>query len=100
MSSAATEKPPRKRQKQPPAPLPPGVYDRRACMSRIGLRKSAFYELRRSGRFPQPDVAIGTYPRWKASTIEAWIENGGATGPTAKAPFNARPTAKSGSPSG
>jgi predicted DNA-binding transcriptional regulator AlpA len=34
--------------------------------------------LRRAGKIPPPDVMIGRLPRWKPSTIRAWIESGGA----------------------
>jgi predicted DNA-binding transcriptional regulator AlpA len=33
--------------------------------------------LRRAGKIPPPDVMIGRLPRWKPSTIRAWIEGGG-----------------------
>jgi predicted DNA-binding transcriptional regulator AlpA len=33
--------------------------------------------LRRAGKIPSPDVMIGRLPRWKPSTIRAWIESGG-----------------------
>ena len=45
------------------------------CSDRTILR------LRSAGKFPNPDVLVGTgsrkSPRWKPSTIRQWIENGG-----------------------
>ena len=34
--------------------------------------------LRSGGKVPKPDIKIGKMPRWKAATIRAWIEKGGA----------------------
>jgi predicted DNA-binding transcriptional regulator AlpA len=33
--------------------------------------------MRSGGKVPKPDIKIGKMPRWKASTIRAWIERGG-----------------------
>jgi predicted DNA-binding transcriptional regulator AlpA len=33
--------------------------------------------LRASGKLPRPDLSIGRSPRWRASTIQAWVERGG-----------------------
>jgi predicted DNA-binding transcriptional regulator AlpA len=33
--------------------------------------------LRYSKKIPPPDVMIGRLPRWKPSTVRAWIESGG-----------------------
>ncbi len=45
------------------------------CSDRTILR------LRAAGAFPKPDLLVGTgsrkSPRWRASTIRAWIERGG-----------------------
>ena len=30
---------------------------------------------RAAGRFPKPDAIIGTRPRWKPSTVRAWIDD-------------------------
>ena len=46
-----------------------------ACSDRTILR------LRAAGKFPPPDLLIGTgkrkSPRWKAETIRRWIDQGG-----------------------
>ena len=34
--------------------------------------------MRSGGKVPKPDIKIGKMPRWKAATIRAWIERGGA----------------------
>ncbi len=33
--------------------------------------------MRSAGKVPRPDFQLGKGPRWKRSTIEAWIERGG-----------------------
>jgi excisionase family DNA binding protein len=33
--------------------------------------------MRSAGKLPKPDIKIGRMPRWKRSTIEAWLERGG-----------------------
>ena len=33
--------------------------------------------LRAAGKFPKPDIKIGRMPRWKPTTIRAWITRGG-----------------------
>ena len=33
--------------------------------------------MRSAGKVPKPDIKIGKMPRWKAATIQAWIERGG-----------------------
>ena len=33
--------------------------------------------LRHNKKIPPPDVMIGRLPRWRPSTIRAWIESGG-----------------------
>jgi excisionase family DNA binding protein len=33
--------------------------------------------MRSAGKMPQPDILLGRRPRWQASTIRAWIEQGG-----------------------
>jgi predicted DNA-binding transcriptional regulator AlpA len=33
--------------------------------------------LRVSGKLPRPDLHLGRSPRWKRSTISAWIAGGG-----------------------
>jgi predicted DNA-binding transcriptional regulator AlpA len=32
--------------------------------------------MRSAGKIPKPDIKIGKMPRWKATTIRAWIERG------------------------
>lgn len=29
---------------------------------------------RLQGRFPAPDYQLGRYPRWKPSTVQAWLD--------------------------
>jgi len=36
--------------------------------------------LRSAGRIPPADIRLGRLPRWRASTVRAWIENGGTNG--------------------
>jgi predicted DNA-binding transcriptional regulator AlpA len=33
--------------------------------------------LRAAGKLPRPDILIGRSPRWRASTIQTWVERGG-----------------------
>jgi predicted DNA-binding transcriptional regulator AlpA len=33
--------------------------------------------MRSAGKVPRPDLHVGRMPRWKASTIHAWINSGG-----------------------
>jgi predicted DNA-binding transcriptional regulator AlpA len=93
--SSRAQRQSRKRQRRPKVPLPRAVYDIADCLARLGIGKTSFCELRKTGRFPEPDVCMGTTPRWRAATVEDWITSGGASGPNAKCPL--RPDAKSGS---
>jgi len=34
--------------------------------------------LRAAGRFPKPDCHVGRCPKWKRTTLEAWIAEGGS----------------------
>jgi hypothetical protein len=46
----------------------------------LRLSRRGFERLRSSGRIPQPDVNVGTgsrSPRWLASTVRRWLEEGG-----------------------
>jgi len=44
----------------------------------LGVSRRTIERLLSSGRFPQPDCRIGKLPRWKPSTVRAWIEAGGS----------------------
>jgi predicted DNA-binding transcriptional regulator AlpA len=35
-------------------------------------------QARAAGRFPRPDCRLGRSPRWKRTTLEAWIAEGGS----------------------
>jgi len=44
----------------------------------LGCVRRTLERLRSTGAFPKPDLQVGRCPRWKASTINAWIAQGGA----------------------
>jgi hypothetical protein len=37
-------------------------------------------QMRATGRFPKPDVMLGRLPRWKVTTIKAWLAQQGGEG--------------------
>lgn len=47
-------------------------------LAALGMSGSMLERLRRSGKFPPPDLHFGNRPQWKAATVRAWVENGGA----------------------
>ena len=77
MSKTTTPPPKPKPKRTSPAELPPGVN---ALLSpqqvAAALSKSVreFRRLRTTERFPPPDSPDGERPRWKTSTVNAWIE--------------------------
>jgi len=42
-----------------------------AAALKVSRRK--LERLRAAGRFPKPDVTLGRSPRWRATTITAWL---------------------------
>ena len=44
----------------------------------LGVSVRCLERLISSGKFPQPDVVFCRLPRWKTSTVRAWIERGGS----------------------
>ncbi len=43
----------------------------------LQIDKRTFDRMRSAGKLPKPDLTIGRFPRWKASTIAELIERGG-----------------------
>lgn len=44
----------------------------------LGCHRRTLEQHRAAGRFPRPDCHVGDSPRWKRSTLEAWIAEGGS----------------------
>lgn len=44
-------------------------------MALLGIKKSAFYQLKSTGKLPRP-VRIGTIQRWRLADVERWLEFG------------------------
>jgi predicted DNA-binding transcriptional regulator AlpA len=40
----------------------------------LGISRRTFERERAAGRFPAPDLKIGTAPLWRPMTVRAWIE--------------------------
>lgn len=51
-----------------------------AIRARLAVGEATFRLWRKKGLFPEPDVTIGVVPRWKESTIQAFIDQGGTRG--------------------
>jgi predicted DNA-binding transcriptional regulator AlpA len=43
----------------------------------LGVSVRMVERLRSAGAMPQPDIFLGRLPRWKATTISAWLDRGG-----------------------
>ncbi len=59
------------------ADLPPGVdaaLTMAQVMAALGVRRTWIMAARSSGEFPQPDFPIGVAPRWRVSTVNAWMD--------------------------
>ena len=41
------------------------------------VSKPTIERMRNAKKIPPPDVMIGRLPRWRPSTVRAWIESGG-----------------------
>ena len=43
--------------------------------TKTGISRRTLWRWISSGRFPQPDLAVGRIRRWKHETVEEWIES-------------------------
>lgn len=43
----------------------------------LACSRRTLERLKITGRLPKPDMSVGRSPRWKRTTIEAWISKGG-----------------------
>lgn len=44
----------------------------------LGCSRRWLEQARAGGRFPVPDCQVGRHPRWRRSTVSAWIARGGS----------------------
>lgn len=44
----------------------------------LGCVRRTLERLRSTGAFPKPDAMVGRCPKWKPSTVQSWIDAGGA----------------------
>lgn len=44
----------------------------------LGCSRRWLEQARHAGRFPKPDAHVGRSPKWRRSTLEAWIARGGS----------------------
>lgn len=67
-----------------PKPQPPAEQGQRADLTMVTsadictqfqVSKRTLQKWRREGKFPEPDLVIGTTVRWLVTTVEDWIEN-------------------------
>lgn len=63
---------------RPEASTLPGALDvllsRLQCQVALGVSGRYFTQLLSSGDFPPPDTRFGKFPRWRTSTVNAWIQ--------------------------
>ena len=43
----------------------------------LGVSRRLLERERAAGRFPAPDITIGTAPLWRPATVDAWVAAGG-----------------------
>jgi hypothetical protein len=43
----------------------------------LSVSPTTVERLRRAKKLPEPDLFLFSLPRWRASTVRAWIEGGG-----------------------
>lgn len=63
--------------KSPPAKL---LHSRADVLAMLGVGNTALKGWIASGRFPKPDVMLGTKAAWKIATVQRWIDSGGTKG--------------------
>jgi len=63
--------------KSPPAKL---LHSRADVLAMLGVGNTALKQWIASGRFPKPDVWLGTKAAWKPETVRKWIDAGGTAG--------------------
>lgn len=78
MSTAKTKAKPapaRQRPQVPPVPANVNALMSRpqVCMALGGIGKSKLAAMIKTGEFPKPDDAVGTYPRWTVECFNAWV---------------------------
>jgi predicted DNA-binding transcriptional regulator AlpA len=59
-----------------PGPIPCGIEPKittSETIARLKCSRRTWERMRRRGDVPKPDFKIGRSPRWKESTIAAWL---------------------------
>ena len=56
------------------------LYDRAEVLAMLGIGNTALKRWIAGGRFPKPDVMLGSKAAWKPGTVLKWIEAGGTAG--------------------
>jgi hypothetical protein len=44
----------------------------------LSTSRRTIERMRAAGKLPKPDFYAGSMPRWRAQTVRAWMEKGGA----------------------
>lgn len=66
------------RDEAPPASDPDELLEPQVVASLLGMNVRTFRRLRRTGDAPK-ELDVGGRPRWKRSTVNAWLATRGAT---------------------
>lgn len=64
-----------------PSALPPGceaLLSREQVCAALSISERTFRSIRSSGEFPPADFNVASLPRWRVSTLNAWIASQGA----------------------
>jgi len=54
---------------------PPALQDAKRVAHRSGMSRSLLYQLVSEARFPAPVIQRPRFTRWRASDVDAWIDN-------------------------
>ena len=56
------------------------LYDRAEVLAMLGIGNTALKRWIAGGRFPKPDVMLGSKAAWKPETVRKWVDAGGTAG--------------------
>ena len=69
-------------------PAPPAGVDEllspKEIQGWLKTSRPSFYRWIKMGQFPKHDLTVGCKPRWKKSTVQAWIDSKGTQATQAK----------------